>query len=106
MPGVHSAIRTSVLPMRGSNSYQNKEASIAISSSNSCFRLDVESSTIKAEAMWSLFVAKPHLAFLSRDKSDKIFKETFPDSKVAIMFACGHTKTTTIVKEAVSPNFH
>ena len=56
--------------------------------------------------MWSLFISKHNLAFLSSDHSNKLFKEMFPDSKIAKKFACGHKKTTAIVKEAISPYFH
>ncbi len=30
----------------------------------------------------------------------------FPDSEIARKFACGRTKTTAIVKEALSPYYH
>ena len=91
------------------NTKRHKEAGKASSSSktvSSFFRLDVDSSTVKAESMWSLFIAKHNLAFLSSDHSNKLFKEMFPDSKIAKKFACGRTKTTAIVKEAISPYFH
>ena len=56
--------------------------------------------------MWSLFIAKHILAFLSSDHSNKLFKEMCPDSKIAKKFACGRTKTIAIVKEAISPDLH
>ena len=55
--------------------------------------------------MWSLFVAKHNLAFLTSDHSNKLFKAMFPDSEIAKKFACGHTKTTAIVKEVLAPYY-
>lgn len=49
---------------------------------------------------------KHNLAFLSCDHATKLFKEMFPDSETAKKFACGRTKTTAIVKEALSPYYH
>lgn len=52
--------------------------------------------------MWSLFIAKHNLAFLTSDHANKLFKEMFPDSEFAKKFACGRTETTAIVKEALA----
>ena len=35
-----------------------------------------------------------------------LFAQMFPDSEIARKFACGRTKTTAIVKEALSPYYH
>ena len=35
-----------------------------------------------------------------------LFAQMFPDSEIARKFACGRTKTTAIVKEALSPCYH
>lgn len=66
------------------------------------FRPDVSTSSIGAETMWSLFIAKHNLAFLTSDHANKLFKEMFPDSEFAQKTACGRTKTTAIVKEALA----
>ena len=35
-----------------------------------------------------------------------LFAQMIPDSEIARKFACGRTKTTAIVKEALSPYYH
>ena len=56
--------------------------------------------------MWSIFVAKHNVAFLNSDHAKRLFREMFPDSAIAKRFACGCTKTTAIVKEALTPHYH
>ena len=82
------------------------KAASASKSVNSFFKPDIQQSTIKAETLWSLFTAKHNLAFLNSDHANKLFKEMFPDSEIAKKFACGRTKTTAIVKDALAPHFH
>ena len=53
-----------------------------------------------------MFVAKHNLAFLSSEHASELFAQMFPDSEIARKFACGRTKTTAIVKEALSPYYH
>ena len=53
-----------------------------------------------------MFVAKHNLAFLNSEYVSKLFGQMFPDSEIARKFACGRTKTTAIVKEALSPYYH
>ncbi len=62
-----------------------------------------------------MFVAKHNLAFLNSEHASKLFAQMFPDSEIARKFpdseiarkfACGRTKTTAIVKEALSPYYH
>ena len=60
---------------------------------------------IEAETRWAMFVSKHNVAFLSSDHANKLFAKMFPDSEVAKKFACGRTKTTAIVKEALAPHF-
>ena len=50
-----------------------------------------------------MFVSKHNLAFLTSDHATKLFPKMFPDSEIAKQFACARTKTTAIVKEALSP---
>ena len=59
----------------------------------------------EAEARWSMFVSKHNLAFMHSDHATKLFQKMFPDSEIAKAFACGRTKTTAIVKEALTPHF-
>ena len=52
-----------------------------------------------------MFVSKHNIAFLTSDHATKLFAKMFPDSEVARRFACGWTKTTAIIKEALAPHF-
>lgn len=91
------------------NTKRHKEAAKAVAgtkSVSSFFRRDISSSTINAESLWAMFTAKHNLAFLSSDHANKLFREMFPDSEIAKKFACGRTKATAIVKEALSPFYH
>jgi hypothetical protein len=60
---------------------------------------------IEAETRWSIFVAKHNIAFLASDHATKLFSRMFPDSEIAKKFRCCRTKTTAIIKEAISPHF-
>ena len=51
-------------------------------------------------------MAKHNLAFLNSDHVTKLFYQMFPDSEIAMKFACGRTKTTAIVKEVLPPYYH
>ena len=42
---------------------------------------------------------------MTSDHATKLFHKTFPDSDIAKQFACGRTKTTAVVKEALSPHY-
>ena len=59
----------------------------------------------EAETRWSLFVAKHNISLLTSDHATKSFKAIFPYSDIAKKFACGHTKTTAIVKEVLAPHY-
>ena len=71
----------------------------------SFFRSNIPDSTSKAEVMWSMFVAKYNFAFLNSDHANRLFREMFPDSAIAKIFACGRIKTAAIVKEALAPHY-
>ena len=43
---------------------------------------------------------------MNSEHASKLFDQMFPDSEIARKFACGRTKTTAIVKEALSPYYH
>ena len=67
------------------------------------FKASTSPSVIEAETRWALFVAKHNLAFLTSDHATKLFATMFKDSETAKNFACGRTKCTAIVKEALGP---
>ena len=71
----------------------------------SLYKAQQSASVIEAETHWAMFVSKHNLAFLASDHATKLFPKMFPDSKIAKSFACGRTKTTAIVKEALSSHF-
>lgn len=64
-------------------------------------QMQVSKVQIGAEARWSFFAAK-HVSFLTSDHVANLFSIMFPDSHIAKKFACGCTKTTAIIKEALS----
>ena len=68
------------------------------------FCLRLHSKVIEAEPLWSKFVATHNLPFQTSDHATKLFKRKFPDSEVAKLFACGHTKTAAIIL-ALAPNY-
>ena len=78
----------------------------------SCFSKSISSfvrpptnhKVIEAEAVWTIFVAKHNLAFETSNHATKLFHRIFPDSEIAKKFACGHSKTTAIIKEALAPH--
>ena len=53
-----------------------------------------------------MYVVKHNLAFLNSEHASKLFAQMLPDSEIARKFACGRTKTTAIVKEALPPFYH
>ena len=57
-----------------------KLASISKSVS-SFFMPSVQTSTIRAETVWSMLIAKHNLAFLSSDHANKLFKAMFETQK-------------------------
>ena len=55
--------------------------------------------------LWSTFVAKHNLAFQTSKHATKLFHRMFPGSEIAKTFACGHSKTVAISKEALAPHY-
>ena len=87
---------------------QHKRMADASSSSQavtSFFKSQNAQSVIEAETRWAMFVAKHNLAFLCSDRATKLFPKMFPDSEIVKKFACGRTKTTAIVKSALSHHY-
>ena len=88
---------------------RHKESASAASTSRSVasfFKPQVAQNVIEAETRWLMYVAKHNLAFLKNEHASKLFAQMFPDSEIARKFACGRTKTTAIVKEALSPYYY
>ena len=84
----------------------HKESASAASTSRSVasfFKPQVAQNVIEAETRWSMFVSKHNLAFLNSEHASKLFAKIFSDSGITRKFACGRTKSTAIVKEALSP---
>ena len=57
----------------------------------------------RAEVLFSNFIAEHNLSFLVADCFTKLCKSMFPDSRIALKFSCGRTKTTQIVKHSLAP---
>ena len=60
---------------------------------------------IKAETLFSNFIAEHNLPFAVANHFTRLCKDMFPDSKIA-QFFCGKTKTTQIVKRAIAPTLN
>ena len=72
----------------------------------SFFRLSpVEESITRAEVLFANFIAEHNLPFMLADHFTHLARAMFPDSQVAKGFRCAATKTTCIVKGALSPYF-
>ena len=67
----------------GTNRHKELAKSATSKPVTSFFRSDISDSTIRAEAMWFMFVAKHNLAFLTSDHANRMFREMFPDSTIA-----------------------
>ena len=66
----------------------------------------LEEKITTAELYFTTFIAEHNLPFLVGDHFTKLCKVMFPDSKIADGFACGRTKSTAIMKHALSPHFN
>ena len=71
----------------------------------SYYKPDTCKRLIEAESLWCSFVAEHNIAFQASDHATKLFHRMFPDSEVAKRFACSHTKTAAIIKEALGPHY-
>ena len=57
---------------------------------------------MKAELLFSGFLVEHNLPLSIADHTaKKLFRKMFPDSKITYKYWCGHTKTTTMLTEAV-----
>jgi hypothetical protein len=52
----------------------------------------VKDTVLRAEILWTLRLIATHQSYKSSENTDKLFKEMFPDSKVATQFRCGERK--------------
>ena len=85
-------------PMSRENFTEKMYAAASTTQSvRSFFRPEMQKSVTEAEARWSLYVTKHNLSYQTSDHATKLFKVMFPDSNIAKIFACGHTKTAAIV---------
>lgn len=64
------------------------------------------SDVMRAEVLFSNFVAEHNIPFLVADCFTRLCKAMFPDSKIASKFSCSRTKTTQIVKRSLAPSLH
>ena len=91
--------------VKGKHHQEMSKAASSSCSLTSLYKPQHSASVIEAETRSAMFVSKHNLAFLASDHATKLFPKMFPDSKIAKSFACGRTKTTAIVKEALSSHF-
>lgn len=61
---------------------------------------------MRAEVLFSNFVAEHNIPFLVADCFNRLCKAMFPDSKIASKSSCGRTRTTQIVKRSLAPFLH
>ena len=64
-----------------------------------------EKSVVSAEIMMAQFIAMHNLPFEAADHLSTLLPAMFPDSKIAMDFACKHTKTKAIICDALDPHF-
>ena len=67
------------------------------------FRTGANDKVIRAEVLFANFVAEHNLSFSLADHFTHLTTVMFPDSKIAREFSCARTKTTCIIKGALSP---
>ena len=60
---------------------------------------------IKSEVLFASFIAEHNVPMNVSEHARKLFKAMFPDSDIAKRFASGRTKTTEIIKGALSPYY-
>ena len=88
---------------------KHQEMLTATSSSNSLRALfqqsSIEESVTRAEVLFANFVAEHNLPFMVADHFTHLTTTMFPDSQIAKAFRCAATKTTCIIKGALSPHF-
>ena len=58
----------------------------------------------KAEVKMTGFIAEHNIPLAVADHLGRLFKDIFPDSKIAKNYACGKTKSTCILNRAIKPD--
>ncbi len=65
-----------------------------------------DSKVSKAEIQVTNFLIQHNLPIATADHLGPLFKEIFPDSKIASKYSSGRTKTTAILNESLAPHCH
>ena len=73
---------------------------------NSNKQTTLSQKVIKAEVITTNFLVQHNLPIATADHLGPLFKEIFPDSKIAASYSCGRTKTSCILNEALAPQCH
>ena len=63
------------------------------------------SKVTSAEVKMAIVIVNNNIPFAAADTFNSLFKDIFPDSKIAKAYASGRTKTTCIVNRALKPYF-
>ena len=53
----------------------------------------VDNEVIRAETLFTKFIAQHNISFSASDEFNKLVKRIFPDSKIAAKYGAGRTKT-------------
>ena len=88
--------------------YQESKASTSISSySGGCQQASLMHAerVLSAEVMMCQFIAMHNLPFQAADHLTDLLPSMFPDSKIASDYARKHTKTKSIICDALDPHF-
>ena len=65
-----------------------------------------QSKVLNAEVMVTNFIVQHNLPIATADHLGQLFKNIFPDSKIASSYDCAKTKTFSILNEAFAPQCH
>ena len=79
-------------------------STIASAFSRSHSEVDLCPKVISAEIMMSYFIAMHNLSFQSADHLSDLVSAIFPDSRIAARFSSKHTKTKSIICDAIDPH--
>ena len=92
----------------GSTHQQRLKDGQGTSDIGSMFKADETHPTkvISAEVMMCKFIAMHNLSFQTADHLSNLLSNMFPDSAIASSFSCGHTKTKSIVCDALDPYYN
>ena len=63
----------------------------------------ISDAQIRAEVLHTNFIVQHNISFLTADHLAPLYCKMFPDSKIVKSFKCSHTKTTSILNEAIYP---